>query len=286
MLDFLNNWQLPKKLFAAFGLLIVLLSVVGINGLISTRKLDAIAQNHVDHGIASMSALADVIGSVKEMRIIVYTYYAAVNTPEEEADIRRRLDNTKAALTKAVDEYKQVADTDFQDDAAALGSKVDALNRANDRLFALRATGDMAGTMAVLKGDARTASHDIIDQTEKLLDESRDSSRARAVAGRETADFAISISSGLIVLGIAGILLVWRVLNRTVAAPMSRITQVTTTLAEGGKADVPYRERGDEIGEIAQAVEQFRVAAAARAEIDAQHAREQEVVTTTLRTSL
>ncbi|MFK4871049.1 MCP four helix bundle domain-containing protein, partial [Novosphingobium sp. ZW T3_23] len=286
MLEFLNDWKLPRKLLAAFGVLSVLFAIVGLNGLISSRKLDAIAQNHVEHGIASMSALADVIGSVKEMRIIVYTYYAAVNTPAEEADVRQRLEKTKASLAAAVGEYRQVADENFAAEATALAAKVDALNKANDHMFAARAAGDMAGAMAVLKGEARNASHDIIDQTEKLLDESRERSKEKAAEGAETATFAIWLSGGLAALGIAGIVIIWRVLNRTVAAPMSRITQVTTALAEGGKVEVPFRERGDEIGEIAEAVEQFRSAAEARAEIDARAAREQELVTSTLRSSL
>ncbi|MPS70498.1 MAG: methyl-accepting chemotaxis protein [Novosphingobium sp.] len=286
MLEFLNDWRLPRKLLAAFGILVVLFGAVGINGLVSTRKLDAIAQNHVDHGIAGMSALADVISNVKEMRIIVYTYYAAVNTPQEEADIRERLDKTKAALAKAVDEYKQVADESFTQDATTLSANVEALNKANDHLFAVRAAGDLPAAMTVLKTESRTASHEIIDLTEKLLDESRERSREQAAQGAETADFAIWLSGGLALVGIAGIVLIWLVLNASVAAPMSRIADVTTTLAEGGRADVPYRERHDEIGEIAGAVEQFRAAAEARAEIDAKAAREQEVVTSTLRGSL
>ncbi|WP_313439511.1 MCP four helix bundle domain-containing protein, partial [Novosphingobium sp.] len=264
MLEFLNDWKLPRKLLAAFGILSMLFAIVGLNGLISSRKLDAIAQNHVEHGIASMSALADVIGSVKEMRIIVYTYYAAVNTPAEEADVRQRLEKTKASLAAAVEEYRQVADESFAAEGTALAAKVDALNQANDHMFAARTAGDLPGAMAVLKGEARTASHDIIDQTEKLLDESRERSRQKAADGAETANFAIWLSGGLAALGIVGIVIIWRVLNRTVAAPMGRITQVTTTLAEGGKVEVPFRERGDEIGEIAEAVEQFRSAAEAR----------------------
>ena len=286
MLGFLDNWRLPRKLFAAFSLLAAMLAAVGLNGYFSTRELNAIAQNHVDHGIAGMSALADVIDEVKETRIIVYTYYAAVGTKQEEADIRERLAKTRAALAKSVEEYKQVADEDFKDDAEVLSQKVAALNDANDRMFERRAAGDMAGAMALLKGDARAASHAMIDQTEKLLKESRAASKRQAEAGEATATTATYLAIFLAGMGLAVIVLIWLVIDRSVAVPMGRISRVTTSLAEGGHVEVPYRERGDEIGEIAEAVEQFRVAAQARSEIDARHAQEQEVVTTTLRASL
>jgi methyl-accepting chemotaxis protein len=285
MLDFLNNWRLPKKLFAAFGLLITLLSVVGINGLVSTRTMNAIARSHVDHGLASMSALADVISNAQALRSLVYANYIAKNETESR-ELKERYATAKADLGKAVGEYDAVADASLAGDLAQLKSGIDSLNSVNDRTLELRASGDLDGALALMNGEGRNASRNVTTGTDQLVDKVRALSTQRAEDGESTATLATWLSAGLAVLGIAGILLIWRVLNRTVAAPMSRITEVTTKLAEGGKVDVPYRERGDEIGEIAEAVEQFRVAAAARAEIDAQHAKEQEVVTATLRSSL
>ncbi|TCM38726.1 methyl-accepting chemotaxis protein [Novosphingobium sp. ST904] len=285
LLDFLNNWRLPKKLLAAFSLLIALLSVVGINGLVSTRTMNSIAQSHVDHGIASMSALEAVISNAQALRSLVYASYIAKDAGEAR-DLKQRYDTARADLDKAVEEYSQVADVSLAGDLTRLKSGIDSLYAVNERTLNLRSAGDLEGALALMNTDGRAASRDVTTRTDALVDKVRELSSRRAEQGQATAELTTWLSAGLAIIGIAGILLIWRVLVRTVAAPMSRITEVTTSLAEGGHQAVPYRERRDEIGEIAQAVEQFRVASEARAEIDARHAKEQQVVTSTLRASL
>jgi methyl-accepting chemotaxis protein len=285
MLDFLNNWRLPKKLWAAFSIINVMIFVVGLNGFLSTQELKSVAEAHVSRGMAGMSGLTDVISNVKELRIIVYSYYNAAS-PDDAQKLRDRLKAADEDLLKSVDAYKTIGDEAFGSDVAELRTRAVALTQVNDRIFALRTAGDFDGAMAMIKNEGKKASHDMIEQTDKLIEQTRQRVATKADDGAATARTATILCVTLALAAMALIVFIWLLINRSVAAPMSRIAHITTTLAEGGKVDVPYRERGDEIGEIAEAVEQFRVAAAARAEIDAQHAKEQEVVTATLRSSL
>ncbi len=285
MLNVLNNWRLPKKLWAAFSIINIIIAVVGINGFYSARELDFIAQRHVNRGLAGMSGLAGLISDVKELRIVVYSYYNA-NSPEDASKLRDRLKKGEDQLIESVNAYAEVAGEDFKTDVNQLRDRAVALNKVNDRIFETRTRGEFDASMALIKNEGKVASHDMIAQTQGLIEKSRERSRKSAEAGAATASFAIWLSAILALAGMALIVFIWLLINRTVAAPMSRIAHVTTTLAEGGKVEVPFRERGDEIGEIAEAVEQFRSAAEARAEIDARAAREQELVTSTLRSSL
>jgi methyl-accepting chemotaxis protein len=285
MFSFLDNWRLPKKLFAAFSILAVLFCIVGFNGYYSTRTLDSIAQSHVKRGLASMSSLADVISNAKEQRIIVYSFYNAVDA-KDQASLRERFEAGSAKLVKSVDQYTVVADEDAAADVASLRQKVADLNETNGRIFALRSAGDLAGAMALIKDEGKTRSRAVIDQTEKLIGMTREISRETATEGSDTAELAITLSILLAVAGLAGIVVIWFIINRSVATPMARIASVTTTLAEGGKADGPYRDRQDEIGQIAVALDHFRLAGEKRAEADARAAAEQQVVTTSLRESL
>lgn len=285
MLAFLDNWRLPKKLLAAFSILAVLLCIVGFNGYYSTRELDSIAQRHVNRGLASMSGLADIMSGIKEQRIIVYSYYNAVNA-KEEASLRGRLDKGADMLSKLIDDYEQVAGEDFRSDVDALRQKVADLNETNERIFALRGAGNLPAAMAMIKEEGKIRSRAVIDQAGKLIDMSRERSRISAKAGSETAKTAIILSILLAIAGVAGIAAIWFIINRSVALPMSRIATVTSTLADGGKADIPYRERQDEIGQIAVALDHFRVAGEKRAEADARIAAEQQAVTASLRDSL
>ena len=102
MIAFLDNWRLPKKLLAAFSILGLLLCVVGFNGYYSTNTLDAVTQRHVTRGLAGMSGLSDVMSDVKEMRIVVYSFYNAIDA-KEEASLRERLEKGIEKLDKAVE---------------------------------------------------------------------------------------------------------------------------------------------------------------------------------------
>jgi len=88
----------------------------------------------------------------------------------------------------------------------------------------------------------------------------------------------------LILLGLIAACAV--VLLRKMVRPLVEVSEATARLARGEPATVPHRDRADELGEIAQAVELFRVAAVGRAAADARIAAEQQGVTTTLSDSL
>ena len=88
----------------------------------------------------------------------------------------------------------------------------------------------------------------------------------------------------LILFGLIGACAV--ILLRKAVRPLVEVSAATARLAKGEFATVPHRDRADELGEIAQAVEQFRIAAVDRAAADARIAAEQEGVTTTLSDSL
>jgi len=91
--------------------------------------------------------------------------------------------------------------------------------------------------------------------------------------------------------GLAALLLVLIVtasytLLRKVVRPLVEVSDVTARLAIGEQATVPHRGRRDELGRIADAVEQFRSASAARTAQDAQSAAEQQEVTAALSSGL
>ncbi|WP_313535623.1 methyl-accepting chemotaxis protein [Sphingomonas sp.] len=67
-------------------------------------------------------------------------------------------------------------------------------------------------------------------------------------------------------------------LTRRVAQPLAQVALATTTLSRGQDTAIPYRDRTDELGDIAQAVARFHAAARSRAEMDAAHLAEQENV--------
>jgi methyl-accepting chemotaxis protein len=285
MLAIINNWRLAKKMLVAFGFLGLLSAALGINGYVSNRTLSDIASRHVDQSIAGMSALADLVSDVKELRIIVYSYYNSQD-PKDTTALEERSDKANKEFLANLEKYKPVAGEEFAPMVEKLAGQVHDLIGINEKIFTLKKAGDVNGTLALIKGDGKKVSRDAIDQIEELLEKSRARAHDADAAADAYASRAILLSILLAGSAVAGLLFVWFLINSTIAKPMANLAGVTTTLAQGGTADVPYRDREDELGKIAGAVEQFRVAAVTRAEADARSAAEQQVVTSSLRDSL
>lgn len=285
MTAFLDNWRLPKKLFLAFSILAVLLCIVGLNTYKSTNRLNEVAQMHLDRGVAGMSGLMDVISQAKEQRIAVYGLLKAA-TPEAQARQAAVLKEGSATLLKSVEDYAAVAGDDFQSEVNILREKVAELDRVMEQISARAAAGERDVALAMVDREGRVSSDAVMAQTEKLIEMSRNRSDIAAKSGEDTAKLSIIISIALSIANLIGIIVIWAFINRSVAQPMADLANVTTTLAQGGKASIPHTNRQDEIGHIAVAVEQFRNISEQRLAEDARAAAELELVTNSLRDNL
>jgi len=284
MFAFFDDWPLTKKMLVAFSFLGLLLIGLAINGWVSNRDLTGVARRHVEVSVAGMSNMSDVISDIKEMRIIVYSHFNALSD-EERAKLQKRLDTASNALDKDLKAFATVADPSMAADISRMTAIKTQLDDVNRRIFEADVASKEAG-LKLIKGDGKERSHDALDQAQKMLDGLRKASEDANARGNTASMTALIMTIGLSLVSILGLGVVWLAINRTIAQPMARLAQVTKTLAEGGTAAVPSLARGDELGEIARAVEQFRLAAAERAQIDARAAAEQQMVTNTVRASL
>ncbi len=99
-------------------------------------------------------------------------------------------------------------------------------------------------------------------------------------------NWAIWILAGLACAILGAVVAACLVLRSKIIQPLVEVVDATTALANGANATVPHRDRGDELGRMAGAVELFRAAAETRAQADARAAVEQQQVTSTLGKSL
>ncbi|WP_066720957.1 methyl-accepting chemotaxis protein [Sphingomonas pituitosa] len=284
MFAFLDDWPLTKKMLAAFSFLGLLLVGLAINGWMSNRELTSVARKHVEVSVAGMSNMTDVISDIKEMRIIVYSHFNALSD-EERAKLQKRLNTAAEELDKDINAFAAVADPSMAEDVARMTTIKAQLGDINRRIFEADVADKDAG-LKLIKNEGKERSHDALDQAQKILDTLRKASEEANARGNSSSRTALVLTIGLSFLSLAALGVVWLAINRTIAQPMARLAHVTKTLAEGGTATVPSLNRGDELGEIARAVEQFRLAAAERAQIDARAATEQQMVTNTVRESL
>ena len=284
MIATINNWQLARKMLVAFFAIGVLILAVAITGIVTNRSLGQIAERHVTRGFAGVKAIADVRSRAREQRIIVYSRLNAVDAVET-TELADRLTKNQAGLIASVAEYRRVAGSGFEAEVERLDAAVKRLNSVDRQIFAARAVG-VEPALALIAGDGKAASGEALTAIEALL--IRTAARAE-IANREGKAFAataFAIAIGLSTFALLGLAVIWYAISRTVAHPMAALAAATSRLAEGIDADVPSRDRGDELGRIARAVQSFSDAAAHRAASDAASVAEQSGVTTALGNSL
>ncbi|RJF86182.1 methyl-accepting chemotaxis protein [Sphingomonas cavernae] len=269
----------------AFTLIAIFVAALGGSAIIANKRLSEISDDHVKNSLAAASTLSDVRGFVREYRILVYSVVTA-RSEKELAELNGRLAKNHENIDEAVEAYEKFSDESLDGQIEDFGTKVATLKEVNQRIFDLKGQNQPDQAMEVLKTDGKAASHAAIKATNKLMEDTIKIAEQKGADGNSFANNALMFMSVMMALTIGLLALVWNVLNRTVSRPLGELTTVTSTLAEGREAMVPHRDRADELGEIAKAVELFRLAAVARQEADRKLAEEQQLVTTTLGDSL
>ena len=159
------------------------------------------------------------------------------------------------------------------------------LKALGDRLYA--ATDDMAeivkAKLALKAGDPSLNAKEkdvqvkllaISDETAQLIDEGVDAAKAMATKAEEEADagalLVLSLNLGIGLLTIATLIGAAVFGARVIAKPIGRITASMSKLAEGNlAAEIPFANRRDEIGQMARAVEIFKLNGIKVRELDA-----------------
>ncbi|MBU1607478.1 MAG: MCP four helix bundle domain-containing protein, partial [Alphaproteobacteria bacterium] len=284
MLQTFNDWRLSKKMLVSFATIAAILSVVAGSGIYATRTMSSIATAHVERGLTGSEALGRLISALREHRIIMWSRMSS-HSQQEDQQYTIRFRKNEAAIAEAMASYAPLAQ-EFSPQLEELKQQVDELNEINTRIFSGYEAQGSEAMLPLVKGAGLDASNAAIDSAQELIDLQHQRAKANDDAGNAFASMAFTFLVILSLAGLGALFFIWKLIGRTVAVPLAEVTRATTTLAEGGKANVPHRNRVDELGEVAQAVELFRMAAVQRAEIDARTAAEQQVVTSSLSESL
>jgi len=284
MMTAMNNWRLSRKMIVAFSLIAMMMVALGVTGVVTTNQLGEVATRHVQRGIAGTEALGRVMSLLREHRIIIFSQLNA-ETPAEVAKLDDRFAKNKIALHGAIDNYAVLAG-EFGPKVDALKADVVKLDDINGRIFDAKKNLGAAAALPLIKGMGKDASYKAIADAEDLIDLHQKRAQAANEAGQAAARRALHLIEALLAVAMATLFVVWLAITKTVSTPLGEVSGVTKRLAEGGNAAVPHRDRADEIGEVAKAVELFRQAAVTRAEADMRTASEQQIVTQSLGSGL
>ncbi|MEL7681542.1 methyl-accepting chemotaxis protein [Citromicrobium bathyomarinum] len=287
MLSRLNDWPLSRKMLLAFGALFIAFAAMATVSYVAEKSALAYAEQANKRGLIATSALARVQDQIKQYRILVFAHVNRIGE-EDRINTEERMVKAHETLHASMTEYAEAADlserqgSDVAREFAELEVAVDRLEATNAQLVAISSAQPREVAIQFLRSDAKEASHDAIEAVETLLKEVIDTRQAAFEEARDFGSFMEMLSLLIALFGIGALGAIWFGLNRSVASPLAALADTTQRLAGGADLPVPSTNRTDEVGQIAKAVDSFRVAAAKRSEDAIREAEEQRVVTTAL----
>ncbi|MFN4163623.1 MAG: methyl-accepting chemotaxis protein [Ferrovibrio sp.] len=170
-------------------------------------------------------------------------------------------DRFEGAVTRMNQSLKKVLDAYNDESIKQPVEAMIALGRGDDGMFGLRQqdleTG--AGTARAL-ADARAAAAVLGEETRRFVAAANDGATGAAQSAFSTVRIGIVVLSVLAILSIiAAVAVAWLYVGRKVIANMVDLTEVMGRLANRDwTAEVPDRNRPDEIGDMARAVQIFK----------------------------
>uniref|UniRef100_UPI0018DFF2DC HAMP domain-containing protein n=1 Tax=Neoroseomonas rubea TaxID=2748666 RepID=UPI0018DFF2DC len=275
MLDFVARIRLAPKLLGAVFLVAAIAGLIGWKSIDAATRLDYLEDRlgrANDHSFDAGRATGNLLSYTRAVEFLPMELAAAERTAmertvtEEHDRLQRRL-STIAERRAAGDEA----------DLAAIRAAIGQHREVAQRIQSMSRDGqfDAAGRLALDSARVITTARQhlraVEDRAARIVDETRSEMDQAFDQTRLVAYLLLGIG---LPIGLAGSVLL---VLLGVVRPLSRLTGTVAELAEGRlDTEVPGKARGDEIGNLAQAVEVLRQNSlrGRAAEAEAQAARE------------
>ncbi len=255
----LTNTRIFTRLAALSAFLlafVVAITVEGINGMSHMRA--GLKTVYEDRAIP-LGQLSDIRGKYYEIRLAVVNATGSndvLTVRQRQSDIdavRKDIDKTwdsYAATFLTPDEKRLVADA---------VDAIDAYDDARTRVLSAAAANDFQGARALAADIGGKRFSDLMKSLEDLTQLQIDVARQEYVNANNEFDFDRNLAiAGLIAALLLGSGLAF-VIARSVSGPLAGAIGRMDTMAKGDyDAPVEGRDRGDEIGAVARALETFR----------------------------
>lgn len=261
---------------ASFAIVLVMLLAMAIFALVEMSVLTGLTNKLYQHPYAVTTAAQEVQGRITAMHRSMKDV-ALAQTPE-----------AVDAAARAVDEQEQAALAAFAMVLERfLGDKaqIEAARQSfrdwkpiRDEVIMLSRQGDKAGAAEITKSKGAAHVADLTKQVQAIID------FAKAKAGEFMANAedtrshvtTLMIIAAAVALALGGALAFFG--TRSITRPMDHLKQAMAAISAGNlETMVPGRERGDEVGEMAAALDVFKTDAIEKRRLEAeQKAAEEE----------
>jgi methyl-accepting chemotaxis protein len=252
-----SNLRISVRLGICFALVVALTAVVGSFAISSVSSVARLTTNLYEHPYAVTQGLLQSRADMRAMGRSV-SDMALAQSPAERDRYAQDIDTQHASALKALQAAREryLGDPAGFDKAARVYA--DYLQSAH-RAVALLRQDKTADAVALIHGPVAQAAQAVADAIEPLIAFASNKAASFIQDAQAQRDRAVTLNLallGFIVLLSVGIS---AAATRSITRPVAGLRNCMTVLA-GGKQDtaVPGRDRRDEIGAMAKAVEVFR----------------------------
>ncbi|MDK4732322.1 methyl-accepting chemotaxis protein [Rhizobium sp. CNPSo 3490] len=248
-----------QTLIAVLSVICAFLIALSYNSLSTISTLNDSAQQIGGFWMKRMITARDIKGNFSDLKL-AYARYLLEASPEKRAAEAKLIDETKAAVERAIQEYVAGVRTEK-------GREL-----INDVKSGLKKYSELAAQMVQLQDNGKTAeagslfrqnmeaqsdlvSQEIADLVAFILGQTETYvTTSNATAGNAFTTTALIATLSILVTSAGALFAVFGIAN-----PIRRIASAMTILSDGDlQSEIPYAGRGDEIGAMAGAVEVFR----------------------------
>ncbi len=267
MLSWIKNIGLSWKVQLAPAFLILVLVGVGGYALLALRSNQAAVDALVSGPVRQSELANDLTTTTWTAHAKLYRLAATAANEKDEKKVAAIAKEASAAAAEVSNALKAVESTQGEKAEAFEKLKAAVAGYLKQSKNAIEmADGDAGSALMFIKGAERNFA-DIEKLTDDLITRSSDSKdREIARAGIRLEQQQLTLMGVLLVVALVGIVVSF-LIGRNISRPVVAMSKAMRQLAIGNfEVQLPGLDRGDEVGQMAHAIEDFKVQAIAKAE--------------------
>jgi CheY-like chemotaxis protein/signal transduction histidine kinase len=256
----INNLKISSRLSLGFGLLLLLVVLLGALSLQSIVTLTTLMNNINDHPLR-------VIDEAQQAQTNIVTIQRDIRDltrPDRKEDPEVLMRNI-GKMDKELDAHLEVVRSQYlgpTEDLVQLARSLDDWRRLRDQAMALERAGGQAEAIAKIDSERRRYAA----ETENKFQDILNFARAKAKALRDGADAEKELAINRLSISIVGLfifgVMITQLITRSITRPLEALRLRMTDLAAGDLAvEIPFQEGSTELTAMARAVQVFKEAA-------------------------
>src|SRR5256714_4025232 len=268
MLSWIKNIGLPWKVRLAPVFLILVLVGTGAYALLALRSNQAAVDARVSGPVRQSEIVGDLTTAAWTAHAKLYRLAATAANEKDEKKVAAFAKQAVAAAAKISDAFKAIEDTrnEFKPESLErLKAAVTSYLKKSKNAIEM-ADGDSGSALLFIKG-AEQSFAEIEKLTEDLITASSESKdHAIARAGIKLEEQQLTLMIALLIVALAGIVVSF-LIGRNISRLLVIMSKAMRELAAGNfEVQLPGLDRRDEVGQMANAVQEVKVQAVAKAE--------------------